>query len=62
MVNRTKINLEEILKKELQNSKIIKFASITLFVAGGVFVLGFGMKILNYTVNHYKNLSATLKR
>ena len=49
-------------KDELLKDKYVKTA---LYVVGGVlglFAVGFVFKVVNYTAENFKNLSATLKR
>ncbi len=55
-------NMNQMLKEQLFKDKYVKTA---LYVVGGVIgiaVLGHLFKILNFTINHYKNLNTTLKR
>ena len=61
-----KINLAFDINKELQqqisNSKYIKYAVYSVSVIAGILALGFLAKVVNYSVNNFKNLNATLKR
>lgn len=54
--------IRNLIKDELYNSKFIKSGLIVGAGVLGLFVLGFLFKTINYTVDNYKNLSATLKR
>jgi hypothetical protein len=61
-----KINLAFDINKELQkqisNSKYIKYAVYSVSAIAGILALGFLAKVVNYSVNNFKNLNATLKR
>lgn len=61
-----KINLAFDINKELQkqisNSKYIKYAVYSVSAIAGILALGFLAKVINYSVNNFKNLNATLKR
>jgi hypothetical protein len=54
--------INQMVKDELLKDKYVKTA---LYVVGGVlglFAVGFVFKVVNYTAENFKNLSATLKR
>jgi hypothetical protein len=54
--------IRNLIKDELYNSKFIKSGLIVGAGVIGLFALGFLFKTINYTVDNFKNLSATLKR
>lgn len=50
------------LQNKIQNSKYIKYVSVTATLVGGILLLGFASKVINYTITNIKNLKQTLKK
>jgi hypothetical protein len=50
------------LKDEIKNSKYIKYGATVLLVIGGILVVGFATKVINYTIGNINNLKQTLKK
>ena len=46
----------------IKNSRILKGLKIVIIIAGGIYVLGFGCKILNFSLKHYSDLKSTIKQ
>lgn len=50
------------LQNKIQNSKYIKYVSVTATLVGGILLLGFASKVINYAIINIKNLKQTLKK
>jgi hypothetical protein len=59
--NNYKFDYNENLKKQFRESEVINYAITLISIAGGLIVLGYGFKILNFTLLSFKNLNHTLK-
>lgn len=55
-------DLNNHLKDEIKNSKYIKYGATVLFAIGGILVVGFASKVVNYTIGNIKMLKQTLKK
>ena len=50
------------LQNKIQNSKYIKYLSVTATLVGGILVIGFVTKVINYAITNIKMLNQTLKK
>lgn len=50
------------LQNKIQNSKYIKYVSVAATLVGGILLLGFASKVINYAILNIKNLKQTLKK
>ncbi len=50
------------LQNKIQNSKYIKYVSVTATLVGVILAIGFVSKVFNYTLENIKNLKKTLKK
>jgi len=50
------------LQNKIQNSKYIKYVSITASLVGVILAIGFLSKVLSYTLANIKTLKQTLKK
>lgn len=55
-------NVNRQLQEQFKNSKYIKYATVTATLVGGILVIGFALKVFNYTLGNIKSLSQTLKK
>jgi hypothetical protein len=54
-------DLNSHLKEEIKNSKYIKLGATVLLIIGGILVVGFISKVVNYSIGNIKALKQTLK-
>jgi hypothetical protein len=54
--------IKQQLKNQFQESSLVKYGLIAITVAGGFVALGYGFKLLNFTIFNYKKLRNTLKK
>ena len=59
--NKIDFQIKQQLKNQFQESSIVKYGLIAMSVAGGFLTLGYGFKLLNFTIFNYKKLRNTLK-
>ena len=50
------------LQNEIKSSKYLTYGATALFVIGGIFAVGFALKVFNYTIANIKTLNQTLKK
>lgn len=55
------LDVNQILKKEIQNSKLIKYTVGAIISVGVIVAVGYLSKILNFTIQNVKELSKTIK-
>jgi hypothetical protein len=55
------LDVNQILKKEIQKSKLIKYAVGAIISVGAIVAVGYISKILNFTIHNVKELSKTIK-
>lgn len=55
------LDVNQILKKEIQKSKLIKYTVGAIISVGAIVAVGYLSKILNFTIHNVKELSKTIK-